>query len=94
MEHEATNSLQRMVSIASALSALDREAYEDILAGQWKQDIEIPMGVSLEQSAEFLEGRNKEMFLAFMRGMLQWRPEDRKTAKDLLQDPLLNDQIE
>ncbi|KAJ5483236.1 protein kinase domain protein [Penicillium desertorum] len=59
--------------------------------GKWKQDIEIPTGVSLEQSEEFLEGRNKEMFVAFMRGMLQWRPEDRKTAKDLLQDPWLND---
>jgi hypothetical protein len=37
-----------------------------------------------------LEGTNKEKFIAFMRGMLQWRPEDRKTAKDLLQDPWLN----
>lgn len=63
------------------------------IAGKWKQDIDIPTGDSLEQSEEFLEGRNKDMFLAFMRGMLQWRPEDRKTAKDLLQDPWLNDQI-
>ncbi|KAL3466095.1 kinase-like domain-containing protein [Aspergillus heterothallicus] len=62
--------------------------------GKWKQDLDIPTGVSLELSEEFLEGRNKEMFLAFMRGMLQWRPEDRKTANDLLQDPWLNDQIE
>ncbi|PLB45873.1 CMGC protein kinase [Aspergillus steynii IBT 23096] len=62
--------------------------------GKWKQDIEIPTGVSLESSEQFLEGRNKEMFMAFMRGMLQWRPEDRKTAKDLLQDPWLNGQIE
>ncbi|PYI14680.1 kinase-like protein [Aspergillus violaceofuscus CBS 115571] len=51
-------------------------------------------GGSLEQSEEFLEGRNKEMFLVFMRGVLQWRPEDRKTAKELLQDPWLNDQAE
>lgn len=61
------------------------------LTGRWKQDIEIPTGVGLELSEKFLEGRNKEMFIAFMRGMLQWRPEDRKTAKDLLQDPWLND---
>ncbi|KUM61138.1 hypothetical protein ACN42_g5967 [Penicillium freii] len=59
--------------------------------GRWKQDIEIPTGVSLELSEKFREGRNKEMFIAFMRGMLQWLPEDRKTAKDLLQDPWLND---
>ena len=70
------------------------EAYELKIAGKWKQDIDIPTGVSLEQSEKFLKGRNKEMFLAFMRGMLQWRPEDRKTAKDLLHDPWLNDQIE
>lgn len=69
------------------------KAYEDNCAGKWKQDIEIPTGVSLKTSEEFLEGRNKELFIAFMRGMLQWRPEDRKTAKDLLQDPWLNDHI-
>ncbi|OAL75688.1 CMGC/SRPK protein kinase [Trichophyton violaceum] len=58
--------------------------------GKWKQDLEIPTGVSLELSEEFLDGKSKEMFIAFMRGMLQWRPEDRKTAKELLQDPWLN----
>nr|KMM67263.1 LOW QUALITY PROTEIN: SR protein-specific kinase Dsk1 [Coccidioides posadasii RMSCC 3488] len=61
--------------------------------GRWKPDIEIPQA-SLEASEEFLRGRNKEIFLVFMRGMLQWRPEDRKTAKELLEDPWLNDQID
>ncbi|KAK2744662.1 hypothetical protein FQN55_006580 [Onygenales sp. PD_40] len=61
--------------------------------GRWKGDIEIPRQASLEASEEFLEGRNKAMFLAFMRGMLQWRPEDRKTAKELLKDPWLNSRI-
>ncbi|KAJ5978133.1 protein kinase domain protein [Penicillium viridicatum] len=60
------------------------EAYEENPTGRWKQDIEIPTGVSLELSEKFLGGRNKEVFIAFMRGILQWRPEDRKTAKDLL----------
>lgn len=68
------------------------KAYQN-MPGKWKQDVDIPIGVSLEQSEEFLDGRNKEMFLTFMRGMLQWRPEDRKTAKELLQDPWLNDQV-
>ncbi|KAJ5346095.1 hypothetical protein N7452_004099 [Penicillium brevicompactum] len=58
--------------------------------GKWKEDIPIPTGVSLELSEEMLQGTNKEMFISFMRGMLQWRPEDKKTAKDLLQDPWLN----
>ncbi|OAX82796.1 hypothetical protein ACJ72_02851 [Emergomyces africanus] len=61
--------------------------------GRWKHDMEIPQA-SLEASEEFLRGRNKEMFLVFMRGMLQWRPEDRKTAKELLEDPWLNDRID
>jgi serine/threonine-protein kinase SRPK3 len=69
-------------------------AYKDNVEGKWKRDIEIPTGISLESSEEFLEERDKEMFIDFMRGMLQWRPEDRKTAKDLLQDPWLNHQIE
>ncbi|KAH8693574.1 kinase domain protein [Talaromyces proteolyticus] len=38
--------------------------------GKWKQDIEVPRGVSLESAEEFLEGRNQELFLAFMRDML------------------------
>ncbi|KAL2800487.1 CMGC protein kinase [Aspergillus keveii] len=47
------------------------------------------------RSHEFFteDKKDKEMFMDFMRGMLQWRPEDRKTAKELLQDPWLNDKI-
>ncbi len=30
------------------------------------------------------------MFLEFVRGMLTWRPEARKTAAELLKDPWLN----
>ena len=61
--------------------------------GRWKADVEVPQGTSLEQSEEFLEGKNKEMFLDFVRGMLQWRPEDRKTARQLLKDPWLNGHV-
>ncbi|CAG8938994.1 unnamed protein product [Penicillium salamii] len=59
--------------------------------GKWKQNIEIPTGAGLEVTENILDGKNKEMFMSFMRGMIQWRPEDRKTAKELLQDPWLND---
>jgi serine/threonine-protein kinase SRPK3 len=44
----------------------------------------------LEENEFFLEGEHKEKFINFVRGMLQWRPEERKTAKELLQDPWLN----
>ena len=66
-----------------------------LFTGKWKQDIAVPTNRSLETSELFLlEGRNKELFMNLMRGMLQWRPEDRKTAKDLLQDPWLKDRID
>ncbi|OOF98231.1 hypothetical protein ASPCADRAFT_395032 [Aspergillus carbonarius ITEM 5010] len=34
-------------------------------------------------------GQEKELFLAFMRSMLKWMPEERKTAKQLLEHPFL-----
>lgn len=82
------------VSTICLPESLCARADADNVSGKWKQDIEIPTGAELEDSEEFLEGKNKEMFMTFMRGMLQWRPEDRKTAKELLKDPWLNDQIE
>jgi hypothetical protein len=37
-----------------------------------------------------LDGEDKLLFLEFASKMLQWLPEDRKTAKELLQDPWLS----
>jgi len=34
-------------------------------------------------------GKKKELFLSFIRRMLQWAPEDRDTAKELREDPWL-----
>ncbi|KAI9890528.1 MAG: hypothetical protein M1814_003868 [Vezdaea aestivalis] len=56
--------------------------------GQFKPDIEIKK-TSLEESEERLEGEDKELFMDFLRGMLQWRPEDRKTTRQLLHHPWL-----
>ncbi|KXG48603.1 uncharacterized protein PGRI_024730 [Penicillium griseofulvum] len=57
--------------------------------GHWRRQVDIPWGISLRNSENRLSGRNKELFLKFIRGMLQWQPEDRKTAKQLLKDPWL-----
>jgi serine/threonine protein kinase len=38
-----------------------------------------------------LEGSEKQAFITFLRSMLCWRPEDRKTAGQLLADPWLNE---
>jgi len=62
--------------------------------GKWKADAKIPQDTSLEKSEERLvEGENKVMFMKFMRSMLQWRPEDRKTARVLFDDPWLNGKV-
>lgn len=56
-------------------------------AGQWNAGIPVPEGRSLEGAEDYLTGESKTKFLNFVRGMLQWRPDDRKTAKQLLEDP-------
>lgn len=57
--------------------------------GEWKADIEVPQGRSLENTVTRLEGEEKRAFLEFVRGMLQWRPEDQETAAQLAEDPWL-----
>ncbi len=67
----------------------------NFLSGKWMspRGVKVP-SLSLESSEALLEGRNKKLFLNFVRSMLQWVPEERKTAKDLLSDPWLNERIE
>lgn len=49
----------------------------------------IPAGITLEGTIESLEGDEKQLFLNFAKKMLRWLPDDRKTAKELLEDPWL-----
>ncbi|GIZ43342.1 hypothetical protein CKM354_000657400 [Cercospora kikuchii] len=42
---------------------------------------------TLEEEESILEGEEKSQFVVFMKKTLHWRPEDRASAKDLLQDP-------
>ncbi|KAK3372134.1 kinase domain-containing protein [Podospora didyma] len=56
--------------------------------GQWQAGIEIP-DMTLENSIKEIGGEKKASLLAFVKGMLQWRPEDRKTAAQLLEGPWL-----
>ncbi|PYH98321.1 kinase domain protein [Aspergillus ellipticus CBS 707.79] len=45
--------------------------------------------VSFETLETRLTGEEKGLFLAFIRSMLKWMPEERKTAKQLLEHPFL-----
>ncbi|KFY03268.1 hypothetical protein V490_00224 [Pseudogymnoascus sp. VKM F-3557] len=44
---------------------------------------------SLEAAEDNLNGKDKELFLNFIKSMLQWEPEKRMTARELLNDPWL-----
>jgi serine/threonine-protein kinase SRPK3 len=47
----------------------------------------IPKDTSLKSSEENLTGEDQQEFSRFVKSMLKWRPEDQKTAKQLLDDP-------
>lgn len=57
--------------------------------GVFKRQNLIPQGITLENSIN-MEGEDKKLFIEFVRKMLQWLPENRSTAKELLADPWLN----
>lgn len=62
-----------------------------LLAGNWVADEhEKITDISLEQLERRLTGDNVAAFLRLMRSMLRWLPEERKTARELLDDPWLN----
>ena len=43
----------------------------------------------LENSINNMGGEDKKLFIEFVRKMLQWLPENRSPAKELLADPWL-----
>ena len=71
----------------SAISCISCCAVETLIpnAGEF-----IRKDLILAESVPSLEGEDKRRFLDFVRKMLQWLPEDRKTAKKLLEDPWLD----
>ena len=60
-------------------------------AGQFKFPGLISKERGLETKLTVLEGDEKQMFLNFVSRLLQWRPEDRATAEELLSDLWLNE---
>lgn len=45
----------------------------------------------LEDAVPSLETSDREAFLSFIKQMLTWLPEERKTARELMEHPFLND---
>ncbi|KAJ6014554.1 hypothetical protein N7540_009145 [Penicillium herquei] len=60
--------------------------------GNWiaHEDAIVPPA-SMESLEKRLSGPEKEQFISFLKSMLRWLPEERKTAKQLLDDPWLAD---
>ncbi|EEP75786.1 predicted protein [Uncinocarpus reesii 1704] len=56
--------------------------------GNWRGASPIP-DVSLEKLSEKMYGGEREGFLAFLRRILRWLPEERPTAEELVFDPWL-----
>ncbi|KAL2844805.1 hypothetical protein BJY01DRAFT_235140 [Aspergillus pseudoustus] len=50
----------------------------------------IPRRRDLPMTVRAVPWSEKDTFLSFVRGMLTWRPEDRKTARELLNHPWLS----
>jgi serine/threonine protein kinase len=61
--------------------------------GKWKGLADVPQS-SLEDVEVYLEGEVKEVFMQFVRKMLQWDPQKRQSARELLTDPWLNIGVE
>lgn len=59
-----------------------------LFLGQWKGEPEIP-NASLEDAEKRLEDCGKEEFLPFVKRMLRWKPKERSSARELLDDPWL-----
>lgn len=60
-----------------------------LVTGKWSGAAEIPK-VTLEDVEKRLKGEEKVLFLNFVRKMLKWKPEERSSARELLDDVWLN----
>jgi serine/threonine-protein kinase SRPK3 len=76
----------------STASGLGDLADTVALPGTFAAGIDLPASTSLEARETHLAGDEKRRFLDFMRKMLQWAPERRRTAGELFQDAWLQDQ--
>ncbi|WPH03034.1 kinase-like protein [Acrodontium crateriforme] len=54
-----------------------------------KQDL-VPKTFNFENSIQNIKGEEKEMFIKFVKRMINWCPAERSTAKELLKDPWLH----
>ena len=66
------------MSIPGLLTVQDKFQHDEIIPSQ-----------RLEDTIPFLEESDREVFVSFVRQMLTWLPEKRKTARELMDHPFL-----
>lgn len=76
-------------TISRILSNIDKTTI-DFYLGEFKHKHLVPDGVNLSESVVSIEGEDKKQFLIFVRKMLQWLPEKRLSARELLEDQWLS----
>ena len=61
----------------------------DCIQDKFRYNALIPFR-NLEHTIPFLEDKDRAAFLSFVRKMLTWLPEERKTARELMDHPFLS----
>ncbi|PMD13129.1 kinase-like protein [Hyaloscypha hepaticicola] len=87
----------RMIALLgpSPKDMLERGSWSDSFfdeSGEFTADVEIPT-TSLEEEMKSLEGEEKSSFLKCLRRMLRWKPEDRATAAELVEEPWIRSSL-
>ncbi|CAG8070855.1 unnamed protein product [Penicillium nalgiovense] len=59
-------------------------------AGTLQKGDLVPNNFSFKSTLSKFNGEEKRMFISFVNRMIKWKPEERSTAKELLQDPWLH----
>ena len=63
------------------------------IIGTFKGPTVAPTTFNFENQISAIQGEDKKMFIDFVKRMIKWRPEERSTARELLQDPWLRAQF-
>ena len=79
---------------ASATVGKRDYANQSSFLGKWKGSVDILKPLSLEELETNVQGKEKEPFLQFLRSMMRWVPEEKKTARELPDDPWLQPQFD
>ncbi|CAG8067253.1 unnamed protein product [Penicillium salamii] len=59
-------------------------------AGTLRNEDLVPINFNFQNTLTKFNGEENDMFISFVSRMIKWNPEERSTAKELLQDPWLH----